>query len=355
MNGRLKVSMDSRPGSDGPRIGVIVPNRNDARFLPRSLQSVFEQSVPPDELVVVDDQSTDDSVKVVRALIGVRPDCRLIENPVNLGTYGAIDVGIANCSSEYLLFLSANDFLLPGMIARAKASLARSPGVGLWSAMAWMVDEDDRPLHLHPSAVVSARDAYLGPKRCIELAWRHGNWFTGTTLIFGRQALAEAGGFDPAYGGLSDLIAALSVSSRHGAAYTPEPLAAIRVHGASVLTRTLADTARLEARIERLRERGPRFSPALFDTGFLRRTAERFRFAAVRSSGGAVIPQIADATGGRKGRALRLIRHLPAGLPARVGVALSFLVLRPYDLLPSLWSRAFGWMFVRMRARKPVR
>src|SRR6266699_6327109 len=70
-----------------PKIAVIVPNRNDSRYLPRCIRSVLEQPGPPDELIIVDDQSTDDSVSVVRALIAGQSRARLIENPVNLGTY----------------------------------------------------------------------------------------------------------------------------------------------------------------------------------------------------------------------------------------------------------------------------
>src|SRR5207244_340055 len=117
--------------------------RNDARYLARCLRSVLEQPVPPDELIVVDDQSTDDSVQRIRALIDGCSYARLIENPRNLGAYGATEAGLKHSGSEYALFLSSNDFVLPGIFARAKRGLAGRPGIGLWSAMAWLVDDAD--------------------------------------------------------------------------------------------------------------------------------------------------------------------------------------------------------------------
>src|SRR2546422_7427009 len=54
------VSSQRSSGSALPKIAVIVPNRNDSRYLPRCIRSILEQEDPPDELVVVDDQSTDD-------------------------------------------------------------------------------------------------------------------------------------------------------------------------------------------------------------------------------------------------------------------------------------------------------
>ena len=263
----------------GPSIAVILPNRNDARYLPRCLRSVLEQEVQPDELIVIDDQSTDDSAAVIRSLIAGHAHARLLENPVNLGVYGAVDEGLKHSRSEYALFLASNDFVLPGIFARAKSCLARAPGAGLWSALAWIVDEEDRPLRLHPSPVVALHDAYLDAHRCIEFAHRFGNWFTGTTVIYRRDAFEAAGRFDPVYMGMADLFTALVIASRHGAAYTPEPFAAIRKHADSYLTRTLSDPAGLEDILERICAHGRRTAPELFTGEFVERTVRRFRSA----------------------------------------------------------------------------
>src|SRR5882672_1524478 len=232
----------SRP-SPVPRIAVIVPNRNDSRYLPRCIRSILEQEDPPDELIIVDDQSTDDSVAIIRSLISGKSGARLIENPVNLGTYGALDKGLEASRSEYVLFLSANDFVMPGLFARARSCLARHPGVGLWSAMGWLVDEDDRLIRLHFSPVISLRDAYVPPERCASLAYRLGNWFVGATLIYHRDTLEAADKFDPAYMGLADLLTAWIVATRRGAVYSPMPFGVSRIHSGGYLSRTLTGNA----------------------------------------------------------------------------------------------------------------
>src|SRR5262249_27205909 len=162
---------------------------NDSRYLPRCLGSILAQQPAASEVVVVDDQSTDDSVAVIKRLIAGHGNARLVENPVNLGVNGAINRGVAHTRASHVVVVAANDFVLPGTLARALACLAASPQAGLWSAMAWLVDVDERPIRLHPSPLVALRDAYLPPEKCIELALRHGNWFTGTTMIFRREAL----------------------------------------------------------------------------------------------------------------------------------------------------------------------
>ncbi len=337
----------------GPSIAVVTPNRNDSRYLTRCLRSVLDQAVPPDELIVVDDQSTDDSVALIRRLIAGQPRARLVENAVNLGVDGAMAEGLKLARSEYVLFLASNDFVLPGIFARAKRCIAGAPGVGLWSAMAWLVDESDRPIRLHPSPVVSLSDAVFSPERCIELAYRLGNWFTGTSLTYRREALDEAGRFNKAYMGLSDLVTALTIASRHGAAYSPEPLCAIRRHAHSHLERTLADAARLNAIIAAIAAHGSRAAPALFTAGFIDRTSRRFRFASVRSSRGATLASIAATCSPGTARALRLVDRFVSPRLAAVRVALAFLALRPFDLISTLWYRALGWALVRSRSRWP--
>ena len=349
-------SVASQRPSDAalPRIAVIVPNRNDSRYLPRCISSILEQEDRPDELIVVDDQSTDNSIRVVRSLIAGHEWAQLIQNPVNLGTYGALDKGLEASRSEYVLFLSANDFVMPGMFARARSCLARHPGVGLWSAMGWLVDEDDRLIRLHASPVLSLRDAYVPPERCARLAYRLGNWFVGATLIYHRDTLEAADKFDPAYMGLADLLTAWIVATRRGAVYSPMPFGVSRIHSGGYLSRTLTGNANVEAILDRLRELGPPVAPGLFTKEFLDRVALRFRFAPVRASKGGNISHIATKYPGLRRFALNGISRLSPRF-SRARVALTFIVLCPFDVLPALWNRLLGsavvLLLLRLRGR----
>lgn len=338
-----------------PSVAVIVPNYNDARYLQRCIRSVLDQEVPPDELIVVDDRSSDDSVDVIRSSIKGSPGAVLIENQTNLGTLGAIDVGLRHSRSDYVLFLSANDFVLPGIFAHAKTCLAKYPGAGLWSAMGWIVDESDRPVMLQPLAVVALDDTYFRADECLRLAWRFGSWFTGTTLIYQRATLESVGRFDPAYKGLSDLITALMVAGKCGAVFTPRPFAVIRMHSGSYLSNTLSVPSALDGMLDRLREHGASMAPELFTPAFMERIARRFRFAAIRASKGERMAEYAGAQGGLASILLAYAeRFIPKQMyPVRVAVA--FLVLRPFDVWPSIWNRFLGSRLISLRAEFPGR
>jgi glycosyltransferase involved in cell wall biosynthesis len=332
-----------------PTIAVVIPNRNDSRFLLRCLDSVLEQPVPADELIVVDDQSTDDSVALIRDRLADIAWARLVVNPVNLGTAGAVRTGLQQARCDYVLSLAANDLVLPGIFAHAKACLARSPALGIWSAMEYFVDETGRVMRLHASPVISLQERDFSPEQCIRMAYTLGNWFTGPTMIFHREALLAAGGFDTSDQGLADWIAALVLASKRGAAYTPLPLGAKRAHGIGLLARTLSSPSSLNALLEQIRGRAPQRAPQLFTTPMLDRFEARVRFAAIRSAAGVDLSSFAGKLAGLRGRLVGLAdRVLPAGW-SKIRVVLSFVLLTPFDLLPALWHRYACGALVRAR------
>jgi hypothetical protein len=168
-------------------------------------------------------------------------------------------------------------------------------------------------------------------------------------MIFNREAFLEAGGFDTAYKGLADWITGLVLASKYGAAFTPEPLGAKRHHGAGLLSRTLGDPASLEAWLKVIRTRAAREQPHLFNDASLARFEARVRFAAVRSKEATHLADFARGVPGQRGWILGMIdRSIPAGWKT-VRVALAFVLLRPFDLLPSLWYRYIGGVLVRIR------
>ena len=211
-------------------LSVVIANRNDSKYLPRCIRSIVSQDVKPDEFILIDDESTDDSIEVIRREIAGHPFARLEINPKNLGGVQTANLGLRMAKCKFVLFMGANDFILPRHFSRMKAALERYPQAGLWSAMVWLVDEEDRYIRMHPSAVVALRDRYFTGAECREMVRSFGGWLTGQTTVYRREALLEANGFDPGLKGLCDLLAALVVASRYGAAYSPVPVGVMRIH-----------------------------------------------------------------------------------------------------------------------------
>ncbi|MGY0234317.1 glycosyltransferase family 2 protein [Longispora urticae] len=106
-------------------VSVVIPNYNYAKTLALCLDSVYAQSHPPAEVIVVDDGSTDGSRDVIR-----RYPCTLLESPGNQGVSAARNRGVAASSGEVLFFLDSDEALAPDALANAVELLAADPGLG---------------------------------------------------------------------------------------------------------------------------------------------------------------------------------------------------------------------------------
>jgi hypothetical protein len=338
-------------------VSVIVPNRNDGKYLQRCLNSVIQQSVPPLELIILDDESTDNSIEVIDAAIRGCDFAKFYINPKNLGATENSNRGLSLAKGKYVFFLGANDFVLPGLFARAQECLNRYPA-GIWSGMVWVVDEQDKFIRVHPSPVISLKDKYFSPQKCRNMMSSIGNWMTGQTTIYLREALVEVGGFDPSLKALTDLMSAQVVASRYGASFSPSPLGVMRIHEGAFLTATLGDISLLNSILLDIKKRGPIKEPALFTLKMLNRTTLRFYFASLRMTRGSTLVAINKEIGPLRGGLLILTRFISNAVPfLRTG--LFFIVMRPFDITSTIKLRIIFPIIVRLNeyfsGKKPFR
>ena len=108
-------------------VSIVIPNYNNAKYLPKCLDSVLAQDYPLDEIVIYDDCSTDDSREVLRDYADKDKRIRLILADENRGVSYARDTAIRSCRSEYVTTLDADDYLYdPGKISREMAKINAS-------------------------------------------------------------------------------------------------------------------------------------------------------------------------------------------------------------------------------------
>src|SRR5581483_3417077 len=92
-------------------ITTIIPLYNGARFIERALDSVLGQTMPPSEIIVVDDGSTDDGPVIVQRWTRQHP-IRLLRRP-NGGQSAARNFGVANSDGQHIAFLDQDDAWYP--------------------------------------------------------------------------------------------------------------------------------------------------------------------------------------------------------------------------------------------------
>lgn len=117
----------SAPPTPQTRVSVLIPTYNRAVLLPRALASALAQIEDGDEIIVIDDGSTDDTARVART-----PDPRVRYLPVPHGGAGAArNAGLDRARNPLVAFLDSDDEWLPGKLARQRAVMQHWPAVRL--------------------------------------------------------------------------------------------------------------------------------------------------------------------------------------------------------------------------------
>jgi glycosyltransferase involved in cell wall biosynthesis len=118
--GELHGPAPDQPGLLGvglPLVSVIVVTYNYGRFLPAAIDSVRRQTYPRIECIVVENGSTDDSAEVLRGICARFPDVKAVPLMPNRGQSGAALAGLDAARGAYVVFLDADDLLLPHCVA----------------------------------------------------------------------------------------------------------------------------------------------------------------------------------------------------------------------------------------------
>lgn len=114
--------------ADKPTISVAILTWNRKHQVLRALQSVFEQSYPADEVVVVDSASTDGSVEAIQNAF---PTVRVIRLHRNLGCPEGRNVALANCNGDVIFSLDDDGWLATNTLEICVQTFQSDPGIGI--------------------------------------------------------------------------------------------------------------------------------------------------------------------------------------------------------------------------------
>lgn len=199
-------------------VAVVIPTFNDAHFLSDALTSVLAQTHPVDQIVVVDDGSTEDPTPVVARF----PGATLIRQN-NRGLAGARNTGLRACTTDYVVFLDADDRLLPAALQAGLACMAERPDCAFVYGGYQDISEDSQP---------------VGPLKLIRvgtnvhLALCHGNQIGMiATVLFRRDCLLGVNGFDETLRRCEDYDLYLRIAQKRQIASHPTLVAEYRMHG----------------------------------------------------------------------------------------------------------------------------
>ena len=120
---------------------------NGAGYVREQLRSISEQTRPPDELVICDDNSVDGTKEILSAFASASTlPVRLHFNPETLGSTKNFEKAMCLCQGDIIALSDQDDYWLPEKLMRVEAALASSPDAGMVFSDAEIVDQNLRPL-----------------------------------------------------------------------------------------------------------------------------------------------------------------------------------------------------------------
>jgi GT2 family glycosyltransferase len=236
-------------------VAVAVACYNQADYLDEALRSVMQQTVPPDEIILVDDGSTDQTREVARRW----PQVRYIHQ-VNQGLSSARNTGWHAASSPWIVFLDADDRLLPEALQAGLACLARYPQAAFVSGHYQFVDQQGsvlptwRELHqgddrtftsgdfqlFHPDGSPGSRSRRPAVSSDHYSAMLRRNYIgMHATVMYRRAIFEEVGGFDTSLPCCEDYEMYLRITRKYPVACHDAVIAQYRRHRGGMSGRTL--------------------------------------------------------------------------------------------------------------------
>jgi len=144
------------------KIAIILPNFNDSRFIINWMKKFENQW--PDEVIFVDDNSTDNSLKLVSHLQDMYFPLHVLQNEEKKGCFGALITACKHTDAEFISVWSCDDDVNPGYMNQMRAAIERYPLVDLFSCNANVIREGKEY-----KRILLPFDSYLSPDYTVKM------------------------------------------------------------------------------------------------------------------------------------------------------------------------------------------
>lgn len=203
------------------KISVIIPTYNSAAYIERTLDSVLSQCELPDEIVIVDDGSSDNTIKVLEEYEEKHRDVfsniRVFQQ-TNQGAGAARNRAVKEAHSEWIAFLDSDDIWMPGKLEAVKTVMKNYPDASIIAHDEYAVDEKD----LEARQLCKLHERY-DKSQDLFIQLYQGNLFSTSCMVIRKEVIEKAGGFDESLRSAQDYDLWIRCSLNGKLHYIPEP------------------------------------------------------------------------------------------------------------------------------------
>ncbi len=223
-----------------PRISVVVPAYNYARFLTECVRSVLAQEDVDLDVLIIDDASSDDTAEVALELARTDDRVKVIVHEQNKGHIDTFNEGLFAVDGTYVVLLDADDLLPVGSLARATALLEARPDVGFVSG--WPVSFTGEPPDV-PVGEVKSWSIWTGHDWDAARCESGYNCISTPEIVMRASVMRETGGMKASLPHTADfeLWMQLAARSNVGRINGP-PQGYYRIHSESMLRSSFAES-----------------------------------------------------------------------------------------------------------------
>lgn len=228
-------------------IDIIVPCYRYGRYLRECVESLLSQGVEDMRVLIIDDESPDETLEVGTELARRDPRVSFRRHRKNCGHISTYNEGIEWLVADYMLLLSADDYLLPGAVRRAMTLMDANPEIGFTFGDATALLEDGvmRPIVIQVEGISTTATTIMQGRDFIEASARKGgsNIVPTPTAIVRTALLKQLGGYDAALPHTADLELWLRLAAHSCVGHLPGAQAVYRRHSANMSLGYMRDNA----------------------------------------------------------------------------------------------------------------
>ena len=208
-------------------ISVVMPAFNSSNFIAKAIESILSQTFQDFELILVDDGSTDNTLKIMTHYSQQDNRIQIIQSK-HMGCSGARNLGINQSKFPWIAVMDADDIALPKRFAKQIEAANANPEVVAWGTYVHHVNLKDEVLSLQKHGVLTEEEFYDHMKRGDVPFVMH------PTSLIKKEILLRVGGYDPKFSYAEDFELFDRLSDHGCILVIPEPLLLYRLHSQSV-------------------------------------------------------------------------------------------------------------------------